>query len=213
VDQSVLQFAAAAGVISGGLFLCGSGVAVALADRGGDHNATNPHSSAGPRAGKCRHELCQGGGGIGKDSGLWSHGHGADWLPPWSVSPVPRARPQPTQPEIVGATAAPVIIRPAELQPPPSGVGARAGSPPRNHRPPPRGPTPAAMQGTVGVPPPMRAGYPDYLHNAGLAEIAALAAPGVASILMLTAGGGFIGYRQAKAGHAVRTEGIARFLR
>jgi hypothetical protein len=57
-----------------------------------------------------------------------------------------------------------------------------------------------------------RLGYSEYLRTAGVAQIVAVAVPGLAGILLLTAGGGFIGYRQAKAGHAVRTEGIARFL-
>ncbi|MGB8503287.1 MAG: hypothetical protein WCE29_13765, partial [Mycobacterium sp.] len=58
-----------------------------------------------------------------------------------------------------------------------------------------------------------RAGYSDYLRNAGLAQITAIAVPGAVAILLFTAGGGFIGYRQARAGHVIRAEGIARFLR
>ena len=58
-----------------------------------------------------------------------------------------------------------------------------------------------------------RAGYSDYLRNAGIGQITAIAAPGAASILLFTIGGGFIGYRQARAGHLVRTEGLVRFLR
>lgn len=58
-----------------------------------------------------------------------------------------------------------------------------------------------------------RAGYSDYLRNAGMAQITSLALPGIAGILLVTAGGGFIGYRQARAGHVIRAEGIARFLR
>jgi hypothetical protein len=58
-----------------------------------------------------------------------------------------------------------------------------------------------------------RAGYSDYLRNAGMAQITALAVPGAAAILLFTLGGGFIGYRQARAGHLIRAEGITRFLR
>ncbi len=58
-----------------------------------------------------------------------------------------------------------------------------------------------------------RAGYSDYLRNAGLAQITAIAVPGAVAILFFTAGGGFIGYRHARAGHVIRPEGIARFLR
>jgi hypothetical protein len=58
-----------------------------------------------------------------------------------------------------------------------------------------------------------RAGYSDYLRNAGLAQITAIAVPGAVAILLFSMGGGFIGYRQARAGHIIRAEGIARFLR
>jgi hypothetical protein len=58
-----------------------------------------------------------------------------------------------------------------------------------------------------------RAGYSDYLRNAGMAQITAIAVPGAVAILLFSLGGGFIGYRQARAGHIIRAEGIARFLR
>ena len=44
-----------------------------------------------------------------------------------------------------------------------------------------------------------------------LAALAALALPGVAGLLIVTAAGMRIGYRQAKAGVALRTAGMARF--
>jgi hypothetical protein len=58
-----------------------------------------------------------------------------------------------------------------------------------------------------------RAGYSDYLRNAGLAQITAIAVPGAVAILLFAVGGGFLGYRQARAGHVIRAEGIGRFLR
>lgn len=58
-----------------------------------------------------------------------------------------------------------------------------------------------------------RAGYSDYLRNAGMAQITAIAVPGAAAILLFTMGGGFIGYRQARAGHVIRAKGMTRFLR
>jgi hypothetical protein len=58
-----------------------------------------------------------------------------------------------------------------------------------------------------------RAGYSDYLRNAGTAQITAVAVPGAAAILLFTLGGGFLGYRQARAGHVIRAEGMTRFLR
>jgi hypothetical protein len=57
-----------------------------------------------------------------------------------------------------------------------------------------------------------RAGYSDYLRNAGMAEITAIAVPGAVAILLFSLCGGFIGYRQARAGHIIRAEGITRFL-
>jgi hypothetical protein len=58
-----------------------------------------------------------------------------------------------------------------------------------------------------------RAGYSDYLRNAGIAQITAIAVPGAVAILLFAVFGGFLGYRQARAGHVIRTEGIGRFLR
>jgi hypothetical protein len=58
-----------------------------------------------------------------------------------------------------------------------------------------------------------RAGYSDYLRNAGMAQVTAIAVPGAVAILLFTVGGGFLGYRQARAGHVIRAEGIGRFLR
>jgi len=72
---------------------------------------------------------------------------------------------------------------------------------------------PASVGGNVAMPASSyRIGYPDYLRNAGLPQLAALAVPGVAGMLILTGAGGFVGYRQAQAGQAIRTSGIARFV-
>jgi hypothetical protein len=65
----------------------------------------------------------------------------------------------------------------------------------------------------LSAPVAFRAGYSDYLRNAGTAQITAIAVPGAAAILLFTVGGGFIGYRQARAGHVIRAEGMTRFLR
>lgn len=45
-----------------------------------------------------------------------------------------------------------------------------------------------------------------------LGQIAAVALPGLVGIAALTALGGFLGYRQAKAGYVLRATGTARFL-
>jgi hypothetical protein len=76
-----------------------------------------------------------------------------------------------------------------------------------------REPLPANVGSNVAVPAASyRIGYTEYLRNAGLSQVAALAVPGVAGMLVLTCAGGLLGYRQAKAGHAVHTSGTARFV-
>ncbi|HET7666057.1 MAG TPA: hypothetical protein VFK56_08315 [Mycobacterium sp.] len=99
-------------------------------------------------------------------------------------APAPRAPALPAAPR--GATAQP----PAGREPLPASVGSNAAVPPSS----------------------FRIGYTEYLRNAGLSQVAALALPGVAGMLVLTGAGGLVGYRQAKAGHAVHTSGTARFV-
>jgi hypothetical protein len=57
-----------------------------------------------------------------------------------------------------------------------------------------------------------RLGYTEYLRRPGLPQLAGAALPGVAGILLLTIGGGVIGYRQAEAGRMIRSTGAARYL-
>jgi hypothetical protein len=72
---------------------------------------------------------------------------------------------------------------------------------------------PANVGSNIAVPgSSYRVGYAEYLRTAGLSQLAAFAVPGVVGMLAFTAAGGLIGYRQAKAGHAVRTGGTARFV-
>jgi hypothetical protein len=58
-----------------------------------------------------------------------------------------------------------------------------------------------------------RLGYPRSLREPTAGELALLALPGLAGLLVLTASGGFIGYRQANSAHAFRAQSAARFLR
>lgn len=58
-----------------------------------------------------------------------------------------------------------------------------------------------------------RAGYSRYLRNPTSVELAAVALPGVAGLLLFTFGGGLIGYRQANSVRFLRAHGDARFLR
>jgi hypothetical protein len=76
-----------------------------------------------------------------------------------------------------------------------------------------REPLPAKVGSNASVPAASyRTGYSEYLRSAELPQVAALAVSGVAGMLVLTGAGGFVGYRQAKAGHAVHTSGTARFM-
>ncbi len=74
-------------------------------------------------------------------------------------------------------------------------------------------PNSAAFGASNGaVPASYRAGYGSYLRTAGVGQMAAVAVPGVTGILVLTGAGGLLGYRQARAGRAVRAGGTARFV-
>lgn len=73
-------------------------------------------------------------------------------------------------------------------------------------------PSQVEMGSDVPIPDTFRIGYSDYLRTAEVSQIIAAAVPGVAGIVLLTTAGGFVGYRQAKAGRAVRTIGTSRFL-
>ena len=53
----------------------------------------------------------------------------------------------------------------------------------------------------------------EFLIRASLWALAAVALPGVGGLVILTAAGVRVGYRQAKAGFVLRTAGIARFAR
>jgi len=57
-----------------------------------------------------------------------------------------------------------------------------------------------------------RVGYPRYLRSPTTAELSAIALPGVAGLMLLTFGGGVIGYRQANSVRYIRTAGAERFL-
>ena len=77
-------------------------------------------------------------------------------------------------------------------------------------------PTPAPPPATAAVPvdvPAARLGYQRYLRTAKVTDMAVVALPGVAGLVLMTVSGGFIGYRQANSVRFIRAEGAARFLR
>jgi hypothetical protein len=98
--------------------------------------------------------------------------------------------------------------RSVPTEPLPASPRGSAAEPPAGRQPP-----PGETGSNVTVPPSSyRVGYTDYLRSAGISQVVALAAPGLAGMLVLTGAGGLLGYRQAKAGHAVRTGSTARFV-
>jgi hypothetical protein len=167
------------------------------------------------------------GGGGGGGGGAVEVPSGIPELPP--EMQLPPAAAEPSVVDVVpgvGAVAAELPVPPITLPVivAPMGVGAGGGghgepalpgTPRGVSAEPPAGrePLPANVGSNAAVPASSyRIGYTDYLRSAGLSQVAALAVPGVAGMLLLTGAGGLVGYRQAKAGHAVHTNGTARFM-
>lgn len=173
-----------------------------------------------------------GAGGDGDQSGRPT---GRPQMPTIHLSPLLRPENTPSQPDVIDAeagvgvapsdTAVAPIALPIIVAPPvalPGGVAPRGlptepvpGSPRSSAAEPAVGrqAPPAEAAHDAGPPPASyRTGYTDYLRSAGISQVAALAAPGLAGLLILTGLAGLFGYRQAKAGHAVRTGRAARFV-
>ncbi|OBC14750.1 hypothetical protein A5784_29435 [Mycobacterium sp. 852013-50091_SCH5140682] len=151
-------------------------------------------------------------------------------LPPQELSAAAVAEPVVAAPPGLAAAAAvpvliPIVVPPLVVPPVVAPLGAPgggdgSGAPSDRH--PSAQPTLKQVQPSVRTPPPAghdhavvpatyRVGYADYLRTAGTTELAALAVPGTVGIMALTGAGGIVGYRQARAGHTVRTN-VARFV-
>ncbi|MFY9922474.1 MAG: hypothetical protein WAL26_29435 [Mycobacterium sp.] len=120
-------------------------------------------------------------------------------VPPPAAARFPSLSPAATSAPGVGSAAA----RAAGAEPAANGTGSRTAGGQEQL---PAG-TVKAMSGQAP-----RQGYTDYLRSPGLPQLAGAALPGVAGILLMTLGGGIIGYRQADAGRMIRTSGAARYL-
>jgi hypothetical protein len=114
--------------------------------------------------------------------------------PPEVIQPAPRAPAADpgVTPRPAGAGAAPAGPREAgpalpAATPPPGGQGASIGN-------------------TLA-----RLGFDRYTPAARISQMVLVAVPGVLGLLMITAGGGVVGYRQADAGRYLRV-GADRFL-
>lgn len=107
--------------------------------------------------------------------------------------------------------AAPPAAGPADT--PAAGLSGRAASVPAAlPEVPAAPPSPSRGPETVAAAPNPPTTGPPGMPSANLGQIAALALPGLAGIAALTALGGFLGYRQAKAGYVLRAAGPGRFL-
>jgi hypothetical protein len=125
--------------------------------------------------------------------------------PPVAAAPAPRVLPVPVA--LPPGTNLPWVPPRALAEPPAGAPTPKIGNAvPPAHEPVPGVGTSMNSQASF------RVGYADYLRTAGVPQLVAMALPGIAGILLLTASGGFIGYRQAKAGSTVRTTSIERFL-
>jgi hypothetical protein len=102
-----------------------------------------------------------------------------------------------------GGTLPPSVLPPSALPPPEPPV--RVASPP----PPPHPPAQAVDRAVVSAS--YRAGYGDYLRTADTPHVVAVAVPGVTGMMLLTAAGGIIGYRQARSALTVSSRRSARF--
>lgn len=126
-------------------------------------------------------------------------------------------------PEPLSVLAAPVLSLPVIAVPPVvagiggTGAGGAVRAPadvepvrPPVRREPPQPPAAPPVSDTA-VPVSYRAGYVEYLRTADLPQVVAVAVPGATGIMLLTGAGGLIGYRQARAGHAIRAGTAGRF--
>lgn len=124
-------------------------------------------------------------------------------------SPMSLAPPAPATPP--GAAAA---VAPGSGPAPTDGMSRRDAVPLISTATPPRAPSATGQTARTPLPPPAALPQASLLPQAeGVAEAIRQALPGLVGLAVLTAAGGLLGYRQAKAGFALRAAGTARFLR
>jgi hypothetical protein len=142
---------------------------------------------------------------------------------PAQAAPAPAA-PAPAAPVPAPVVVPPVVVPPVvvpPMMPPVPVIGPVVTPPPPEVHPPSltppprtdRQPAPVGELGPQGIPVTFRAGYADYLRAATVGELAAVAVPGTAGILVITALGGLVGFRQARAAQALPPANIANVVR
>ncbi|WKG06366.1 hypothetical protein [Mycolicibacterium sp. HK-90] len=122
----------------------------------------------------------------------------------------PSAPVVPVAPAPVVVPAVPVIPVPVPSAPP---VGAPPAVPSAPVVPVPRSEPPAAQPLSVpAVPESFRLGYTDYLRTASTTDLLFAVLPGLGGMVLMTAAGGVVGFRQARAAQTLPSPQIARFL-
>lgn len=116
-------------------------------------------------------------------------------------------------PPVAPVIPAPVVVPPAVPVPaaPPAGVAPAVPNAPV--RPAPRSEPPAAqVLSAPAAPESVRLGYADYLRTASTGDLLFAVLPGLGGMLLMTAAGGAVGFRQARAAQTLPSPQIARFL-
>ncbi|WP_454790146.1 hypothetical protein [Mycolicibacterium lutetiense] len=130
--------------------------------------------------------------------------------PKLPAAPAPVIAAPPVAPAPVVVPPAPVISVPVPAAPP---VGVPPAVPSAPTIPAPRSEPPAAQPLSVpAVPESFRLGYADYLRMASTSDLLFTVLPGVGGMLLMTAAGGAVGFRQARAAQTLPSPQIARFL-
>ncbi|HET7666361.1 MAG TPA: hypothetical protein VFK56_09875 [Mycobacterium sp.] len=132
-------------------------------------------------------------------------------VPPLAAPPRP-APPSapPVSPPVPGAAPPPAAGRPGGQVHAPTSIV--AGAPPRMRE---RAPSPAPAPAPGAVPvdmPATRPGYRQYLRTAKTTDLAVVALPGLAGLVLMTVTGTIVGQRQARAAQMLRHSGAIRFM-
>lgn len=129
------------------------------------------------------------------------------------AAPAPAAPAVPVAPVVPVPVVVPVV--PAVPAPVPSAppVGAPPAAPSAPSVPAPRSEPPAVQPISVPpVPESFRIGYADYLRTASTSDLLFAVLPGLGAMVLMTAAGGLVGFRQARAAQTLPSPQIARFL-
>lgn len=130
------------------------------------------------------------------------------------VAPAPAAPVVPIAPAPVVVPPAPAVTAPVPSAPVPSAPPVAAPHAPSAPILPAHRPEPPAAQplSTPPVPESFRTGYADYLRQASTADLLWAVLPGLGGMVLMTAVGGAVGFRQARAAQTLPAPHIARFL-